>query len=270
MQEWPRWKNRLIIGEFMRLRVLGCSGGIGAGLRTTSLLLDDDILIDAGTGLGDLTLDEMAAVRHVLVTHSHLDHIAGLPLLLDSIFDRIAEPIAVHAQPATIEALREHVFNWVTWPDFTQLPSPERAVVRYLPMQPGDELAFGTRRIRMIPVNHAVPGVAYRVVEGARAFAFSGDTTTNDSLWDTLNAEETLDLLIVEAAFPDRDHELARAAKHYTPRMLAADLAKLRHQPAIYLTHAKPGAEKQILEECRVAAPERNIEALTHGHTFQL
>ena len=44
----------------MKLRVLGCSGGIGGRhLRTTSLLVDNDILIDAGTGVGDVSLAEL-------------------------------------------------------------------------------------------------------------------------------------------------------------------------------------------------------------------
>ena len=71
----------------MRIRVLGCSGGIGAGSRTTALLVDDDVLIDAGTGIGDLALEDMDSIRHVFLTHSHLDHVAGLPMLADRIFD---------------------------------------------------------------------------------------------------------------------------------------------------------------------------------------
>ena len=44
----------------MKLRVLGCSGGIGARARTTSFLVDEDILIDAGTGVEDLSVDDIA------------------------------------------------------------------------------------------------------------------------------------------------------------------------------------------------------------------
>ncbi|HHO60058.1 MAG TPA: 3',5'-cyclic-nucleotide phosphodiesterase, partial [Thiotrichales bacterium] len=62
----------------MKVRVLGCSGGICQSVATTSFLVDDDILIDAGTGVGDLTLAEMAAIRTVFITHSHLDHIAAI------------------------------------------------------------------------------------------------------------------------------------------------------------------------------------------------
>lgn len=254
----------------MRVQVLGCSGGIGAGLRTTSLLLDDDILIDAGTGAGDLDLSVMAGIRHIFLTHSHLDHIAGLPLLLDSVFDRLREPVTVHALPETIAALREHIFNWVVWPDFTQLPGNGHAVLRYVEMHAGETKAIDGRSIEMITVNHAVPAVGYRLAAGPFSLAFSGDTTTNDTLWSALNAHDSLDLLIVEAAFPDRDLNLGRMARHYTPGLLAEDLAKLRHGPRIFVTHPKPGAEAEILAECRSAIPGRPIEPLTPGQVFQL
>ena len=143
----------------MKIRILGCSGGVGQGLRTTALLVDEDILIDAGSGVGDLTLDEMAAVRHIFLTHSHLDHISFIPLMLDSIFEQRGEPLVVHGQQATIEALQRHIFNWVIWPDFARLPTAEHPVLRYEVMTPGQVLNIGQRSFEMIPVEHAVPGV---------------------------------------------------------------------------------------------------------------
>ncbi len=254
----------------MRLRVLGCSGGIGVGLRTTSLLLDDDILIDAGTGLGDLQLDEMAAVRNIFITHSHLDHLAGLPLLLDSVFERIQTPITLYSQPETVAAIKTHLFNWTIWPDFTRLPSEGNGVLKLVEMQPGQTLEFGNRRIEMIPVNHAVPAVGYRIETEGGSIAFSGDTTTNDTLWEALNRHESLDVLIVEAAFLNRDLEVSRHAYHYTPDLLGTDLLKLRHRPEIYITHTKPGAEEQIFAECRIAVGDRKVQLLTHGQLFTL
>jgi len=254
----------------MRLRVLGCSGGIGVGLRTTSLLLDDDILIDAGTGLGDLQLEEMAAVRDIFITHSHLDHLAGLPLLLDSVFERIQTPITLYSQPETIAAIKAHLFNWTIWPDFTRLPSEGNGVLKLVEMLPGQTLDISHRRIEMIPVNHAVPAVGYRVEAGGRSIAFSGDTTTNNTLWEALNQHESLDVLIVEAAFLNRDLEVSRHAHHYTPELLGADLRKLRHQPDIYITHTKPGAEDQIFAKCRIAAGDRKVQLLSHGQIFTL
>jgi ribonuclease BN (tRNA processing enzyme) len=254
----------------MELRVLGCSGGIGAGHRTTSFLVDGEILIDAGSGVASLDLDAMGQIRHIFLTHSHLDHIHCIPLMVDSIFDAIGEPIQVHAQAETLRALEKHIFNGVIWPDFTRLPHPEKPVLRFVPMKPGEPVRLGNREVEMIPVNHIVPTVGYRVSDPDVAFAFSGDTTTNDSFWATLNRHSRLDLLIVEAAFSNEEVELCRVARHYCPQLLAADLTKLRHYPKVYLTHAKPGEEVKIFNECRALIRDREVHQLSGGEVFAL
>lgn len=252
----------------MDIRVLGCSGGIGAGLRTTSFLVDHDVLLDAGSGVGELTLDEMAQLKHIFLTHSHLDHIHAIPLLVDSVFDRVDAPILIHALPDTIRALQAHIFNGVIWPDFTRLPHPERPVLRFETLEPGEVVTLGERQFEMIPVKHIVPTVGYRITTPTGVFAFSGDTTTNDTFWAALNAGPRLDLLIVEAAFPNAEQELCRIARHYSPEMLAEDLKKLNHRPHIWLTHAKPGAEEKIFQEARSLLAGYDISHLTGGERF--
>lgn len=255
----------------MKLRILGCSGGIGAGLRTTSMLIDDDILIDAGSGIGDLSLDEMMRIRHIFLTHSHLDHIAFIPLLLDSVFDRINEPVVVHGLPETLQALKEHIFNWVVWPDFAELPSTERPVLRYATMTPDQPCSLDGRQLEMISVEHAVPAVGYRLESAnGKVLAFSGDCTSNDTFWYALNSGPRLDVLIVEAAFPNKYLELSRLARHYCPSLLAEDMGKLSHDPDVYITHNKPGDEETIIAECRTAMPQRRIQPLRGNQVFEL
>ena len=249
--------------------MLGCGGGVGAGLRTTSFLIDDDILIDAGSGVGDLSVPELCAVRHIFVTHSHMDHVAFLPLLADTVFDRATVPVTVHALPETIKALQDHVFNWVIWPDFSRLPSAEAPVLRFEPMQPGTVLTVNERHIQMLPVDHIIPGVGYFLEHNGKSMAFSGDTGSNDCLWETLNAQSGLDLLFVDTAFPNRQAWLAKIAKHYCPETLAADLAKLKHRPQICISHLKPGEEGVIMAEIRQALPDLAIRALMSGEVFQ-
>lgn len=254
----------------MKIRVLGYNGGIAIDWHTTSFLIDDNILIDAGTGVSKLSLAEMSRVTDIFLTHSHLDHIAGVPLMIDSIFSQIETPIRVHARAETLEALRAHIFNWIIWPDFSVLPTTDRPVIRFEELSPGASVKLRGRTIHSIPVNHVVPAVGYCVENDSGVFAFSGDTTTNDSFWDGLNRFARLDLLFVEAAFPDCDLDIARKSKHYCPQLLAADLPKLRHHPRICLTHPKPGAEDVILTECQTRLKDFAIKALEGDEVFQI
>ncbi len=254
----------------MDVRVLGSSGGVGAGKGTTSLLVDNDILVDAGTGVAQLSIDELSRLRHIFLTHSHLDHIAYLPLLGDTIFGLVPESIQVYALPETLGALRQHIFNNVIWPDFTRIPTRQRPVFRFQEVQGGETVKLGSRQIEVIPVNHTVPCVGFRIACGEAAFAISGDTTCNDGFWEALNAHPNLDLLLVETAFSNKDEALSRVAHHYSPRLLAADLRKLRHRPPIYIIHAKPGEESAILRECRETLADREVYGLAGGAHFTL
>ncbi|MCW8923187.1 MAG: 3',5'-cyclic-nucleotide phosphodiesterase, partial [Gammaproteobacteria bacterium] len=232
----------------MKIRVLGCSGGIAKGVATTSFLIDDDILIDAGTGVGDLSIREMQRIKHIFITHSHLDHICSIALLTDTLFNHlVGKPITVYAQRSTIKSLKEHVFNWAIWPDFTILPEKSNPVLRLKAMAKGSTLDIEGRSVEMIAVNHAVPGVAYRVESQGRSFAFSGDTMTNRSLWAALNKHDDLDLLFIESAFANKDAALAELAFHYCPQTLAEDLCRLEHRPRVCISHLKPGEEKRIM-----------------------
>ena len=254
----------------MKLRVLGCSGGVAQGLRTTSLLINDNILIDAGSGVGDLSLEEMALIEHIFITHSHIDHVGFLPLLVDSVFSDITRPIIVHSQAVTIQAIRDHIFNWIIWPDFSQLPRPDKAVLQFKPMAPDETLLIDDVLFQMIEVSHTVPAVAYRIEHDGKSIAFSGDTSSNDTLWDRLNAYSDLDILIVESAFSDEQYDLALLSRHYTPSLLAQDLHKLRHTPEIYITHLKPGDEQKITEELNKLTPKREFKILQNDTIFTL
>jgi ribonuclease BN (tRNA processing enzyme) len=254
----------------MQIRVLGCSGGIGRGLRTTSFLIGDSILVDAGSGLGDLTREEMRKIRHIFVSHSHLDHIHSLPLLVDTVFDSITTPLTIHALPQTIKALKQHIFNEIIWPDFSKLPSVESPVIRYKPIKAGESVVIGDLTIEAVKVNHIVPTVGYVISEDGRVFAFSGDTTTNDTWWEALNRYPNVDILVVEVAFSNKERALCDISRHYCPDTLAQDLTKLNHYPHIYLSHAKPGEIDLIFDEVSELVVGHHLHHLRGGEGFTL
>jgi len=140
----------------MKIRVLGCSGAIAKDCRTTSFLIDGDTLIDAGTGVGDLTLDEMCRIERVFLTHSHLDHIAALPLMVDSTASRRRTPLQIHALAGTIDALKTHIFNDVIWPDFSQIPSSLAPFISFHPLSTGQSLQVAGKAIEVMPAVHTV------------------------------------------------------------------------------------------------------------------
>ncbi len=225
----------------IKLRILGCSGGIGGNFRTTSMLLDQDVLIDAGTGVGDLSVAELCLIDHVFVTHSHLDHIACIPLMVDSVGGMRDKPLTIHATEATLEILKQHIFNWKIWPDFSQIPDAQQPYMRYQAIQLGETVELGRRKITALPANHVVPAVGFQIDSGAASLVFSGDTTSNDALWEVVNRIANLRYLIIETAFSNSEMELARLSKHLCPNMLAEELCKLKSNPEIYITHLKPG-----------------------------
>ena len=237
----------------MRLRILGCSGGIGGRHRTTSFLLDSDVLIDAGTGVGDLTLAELSQIDHIFLTHSHLDHVASIPFLVDTVGGMRSRPLVVHATRATLEILRNHLFNWSIWPDFTEIPSPEAPFLRYEEIEVGAPVTLGGRRITAIPARHTVPAVGYHLDSGAASLVFTGDTGPNEALWQVVNGIANLRYLIIETAFSNKERALAEMSRHLCPEMLAEELAKLERDAEIYITHLKPGEIEPTMleiEEC--------------------
>ena len=236
--------------EAMKLKVLGCSGGIGgAQPRTTSFLLDDDILIDCGTGVGDLALDELARIDHVFLTHAHLDHIAALPLMIDSVGELRQAPVQVHATPETIRILHSHIFNWLVWPDFSAIPDRNHPFMRFQPLKVGETARLGARAVTALPAQHTVPMAAFCLDSGEGQLVFSGDTTYCPDLIAAINAQPALRHLIIETAFADEQQGLALASRHLCPSMLLEVLAELTGQPEVHVTHLKPGVDDRIMAQ---------------------
>lgn len=254
----------------MKIRVLGCSGGIGGQAATTSFLVDHDVLIDAGTGICALSLSELVAIDHVFLTHSHMDHIAGLPLMNDSAGPLRDKPLTVHGLPDTIKNLRNHILNGKIWPDFTQIPSVDMPFLRLVEMVPGTECEINGRIFRSVAVTHTIPAVGYIVRSSGGSWAFGGDTTTTDLWWKELNAIDDLKYLVCETTFTDEQRALAEIACHLCPSLLAIELEKLKVEPEIYLTHLMPGEEEHILDEVRTQLGEAAPQALVRDQLFEI
>lgn len=264
----------------MKVRVLGCSGAIARGCRTTSFLVNRNILIDAGTGVGDLTLDEMRQIDHVFLTHSHLDHVAALPLMLDAVSCLRSQPVQVHALAATIAALRAHIFNDTIWPDLSRIPSAQDPFLQYRPLSDHEVIEVGGISVKATSAAHTVPAAGYAVRGDKGWWVFSGDTGCNPGFWKQLEQlpqlppKAPVSVLVIETAFSNRESELAQRSQHLSPTSLATELGRRpvgAYYP-IYITHTKPSETDLTLQEISqigLATPAE-IHWLQAGQTFDV
>lgn len=258
----------------MILNVLGCSGSIAAGCKTTAFLLDGDVLIDAGTGVGDLELDALARIDHIVISHSHLDHVLAIGLLADGVMRLRASagkgPIQVHALPETLAALRTHVFNGVIWPDFTRLPSAEHPVLALVPFAVGDQLNLNGKRIEVLSAAHTVPAVGFAVDTGEPGWwVYTGDTGPNPLLWARLRQIKVAHL-VIETAFSDEERQLARISSHLCPSALGQELTQLAGSIEVHITHIKPGEMEAVMTQIGRLGSAHRIHALRAGDAMNL
>ena len=236
------------------LRVLGCSGGISTDLRTTSLLLNENILIDAGTGVGDLSLDELRKIDHVFLTHSHLDHICSIPLIADAVGGSRDKPLKVYGIYKTIHALQEHIFNNVIWPDFTKIPSAKNPFISLHLIEIDEPFKMDGISITALPVDHSIAANAYAVDSGSGTLVFSGDTGVSDDLWKAINQQKQIKHIIIETSFSDQEEALALVSGHLSPSLLIKELDKLDPKACdsslqVWVCHLKPDGGDAIMHE---------------------
>ena len=253
----------------MKLRVLGCSGGIGSGEQTTAMLLDDDVLIDAGTGVGNLSLSDMIKIDHIFVTHAHLDHVAFIPFLVDTVGSIRHKPITIHAIQPTLDTLREHLFNWQLWPDFARIPNVNSPYMRYQALMLGETFLLDGRAITPLPAHHTVPTVGFQLDSGSASLVFSGDTTTHDAFWMAVNKITNVKYLIIETAFCNQKRDIAIRSRHFCPSLLAEELKKLERNVEIFITHLKPGEDDVIMDEIQQCMGQYNPRRLESNQLFE-
>jgi ribonuclease BN (tRNA processing enzyme) len=234
----------------------------------TCFVIDDCVAVDAGSIAIALTADQRYKVRDIIITHSHMDHIATLPLFVDDLYSTLKEPIRIHATQEIIDALERDVFNWNVYPRFSRLRNDFGPVMEYVPMYVREESTVAHLRVTAIPVEHTVPTVGLIVSDGTSTVAFSSDTAETQEFWDVINRAPRIDAVMVETSFPNSMTRLATDARHLTPATLAKELAKLCHNDLdILAVHIKPAYRKRVVEELN-ALGIPNLSVMEPGRTY--
>ena len=237
----------------------------------TCFLVNDDVVLDAGSLASSLTLEEQIRVRHVVLSHSHSDHINSLPFFVENVFGRIDEPVRIHSLPAAIDVVQRHLFNNAIWPDFASIPDRVLPMIEFKPAPTMATVLMAGLRVTMVPVNHIVPTVGLIVEEGESALVVSGDTAPTQSLWAVANGlpDGSVKAILLETSFPNRMQQLADVSKHLTPQQLPSELAKCRHDCPVYIYHVKPPYLAEVAAEIAALGNPR-IQLAEQDRTYEL
>jgi ribonuclease BN (tRNA processing enzyme) len=249
----------------MKIEILGCSGSVAIGFNTTSILINGDTLIDAGSAASILSDAAIRGIRHILLTHSHIDHIKELPFILDVMYSHKVEGVTIWGSQPTMDVLKAHVFNGMIWPEMEELKVDE-SVFRFACVPPG-QFDIGSLTVQAVEVEHIPGSVAYIVTEGDRLVIFSGDTGYTQALFDlAASYKDSLKAFFIEASFPNRMESIANLTHHLTPAMIGAGIKDFMHNsPRVIAYHIKPKYLPEVLAEL----PER-VSAIKGGEVFIL
>jgi len=183
--------------------VLGCGGGpfqdnISSYMIWPTGLTNEAVLFDAGTLLvgiqkaadlgnlwdfkiptdSDLTLPGFVLqnIKAYMISHVHLDHIAGL--VIDSLVDSKKDILGISS---TIGYLQKDVFNWEVWPNFGDAgPGYPLATYHYVIMDPGEEIAISntSMTVEAYVLSHSAPyeSTAFLLGHDGYYVLYFGDT----------------------------------------------------------------------------------------------
>jgi ribonuclease BN (tRNA processing enzyme) len=255
----------------MRIRVLGSSGAELPGHRPPSFLLDGKILFDAGSLTNILPAKDLLKIEHIFITHTHLDHIMGIPFLADHLmFSEKRHKVNIIGIPTVIEAIRRSLLDGSIWPDFTTIPDTHEAILKLKELEPGQSIRIGLYTIIPYKVNHPVPAAGYLVEdERERRFFYTGDTGPSKTTWEELQ-EKQIHCLIIDVSFPNHMEHIAIKTGHLTPRLLKEELLKIKLTPKkIYVIHIKSQYLKLVKKELRELGIE-SLALLKEGDVIRL
>jgi ribonuclease BN (tRNA processing enzyme) len=243
----------------MKIRILGCHGGVAPGYRTSCYMVNDRFLIDAGSAASALAPRRQTEIEDIFVTHPHIDHIKDICFLIENSFYESRAVLNIRSTPEILESIHKHMLNDILWPDFSKIyvdKAHTKALIKFIPIEQG--MTHEGIKIHHMRVNHPGEAIGYVLDDGKNQVVFSGDTGPTEELWKIANSCKNLKAVFTEISFPNEMEMLARVSGHFTIDQLLGDLKKLNNKDVpIYIAHFKPRFFEELMDEFHRLAPKR-------------
>lgn len=236
----------------MKVRLLPSNVARPIDVQTlTSFLVNDRVVIDGGSIGFSLEPTDQIGIRHFIVTHTHADHIASLPVMIADLYTFLTAPMMVYGIAPIVEDLKAHVFNNRIWPDFTKIPLPDGSgpTLEFVTVEEGRPFEVAELTVTPIEVNHPVICTGLLVTDGEMSLAFTSDTYKTDRFWAEASKMKNLKAVFVDVSFPGTEEGLAERSGHLTPHSLSEEMPKIAGEPTVYAVHIKPFFRTAVVEE---------------------
>jgi ribonuclease BN (tRNA processing enzyme) len=237
----------------MQVKIIGAHGGVTKNYDATSYLIDESLLIDAGSVASGLDIQDQLKIDHILLSHAHLDHIKDLAFICDNCFGLRDKPFEVYCHESVNRAVKTHLFNDTIWPDFSVLPTKENPTINFNNIEAEKIIVLGKYKIMPVHVNHPVykngEAMGFIVDDGDTAILFTQDTMATDRIWEVGKGYKNLKAIFTEVSFPNKLKNIADISFHHAPVTIKEELKKMPKDIPVYLGHLKPYYQEELIQE---------------------
>jgi ribonuclease BN (tRNA processing enzyme) len=218
----------------------------------SSYLINETIAIDAGCLGFFKSAQDQSRIKHVLITHTHIDHIASLPILVENAYEGKRDCLTVYGSDVVLDCLQRDLFNDRVWPDFIGLsrgPLQHAPFLKLERLEPGRPIVLDGVTFTPVPVDHLVPTLGFLIEDATSAVVVPSDTGPTEEIWRRANAMANLKAVFLETCFPNELDWLAKASKHHTAASFAAEIRKLQKSVPVIVVHIKARFREQVIQE---------------------
>jgi len=294
----------------MKIRFWGVRGSIASpgpktaryGGNTTCIEIRTDnnelIIIDAGTGIFPLSqalLAELPVTANVLITHSHWDHIQGLPFFIPNFIPGNLLRLHGAFDPVSGKGVEQVLSVQLQYSYFPVREAEMKARIEYVTLMPEVPVQIGSATVTPYLLNHPVINFGYRIECAGKSVFFTGDHEPPYNIYEPgdeefaeyqrfvddraegiLRGMQGVDVLIADCSYTEQEYAAKRGWGHGTFNS-SIQYARDAQSRVLFCTHHEPTRSDDALEDAfkhaMAANPHRpgdpDIRLACEGETFE-